>query len=54
MFVALLFVLCSTSISCREKSTGEKVEDAVEAVGEDIEEGVEEVGEEIEDATDDH
>ncbi len=38
--------------SCREKTTGEKLEDGIEEVGEGIEEGVEEIEDEIDDATD--
>ena len=37
----------------KEKSPGEKAEDAVEEAGDSVEEGAEEVGDEIDDATDD-
>ena len=57
---AKLFLLLFTSAlifsttSCREKTTGEKIEDGIEEVGEEIEEGAEEVKDEIDDATDDN
>ena len=48
-----LVALLTLSFSCREqKSTDEKVEDAIEETGESIENTAEEVGEEIEEATD--
>lgn len=47
---ALLFSLTS----CREKTTGEKIEDGIEKVGEDLEEGAEEIKDEVDDATDDN
>ena len=50
--VALIFAISTSIYSCREKTTGEKVEDAVESVGDDIEDGAEDVKEEIEKATD--
>ena len=52
----LLFAIMTISsiYGCREKSTGEKVEDKIEEVGDDIEEGVEEIEDEIDDATDDN
>lgn len=57
--VKLLLVLFVTSLmlgvtSCREKTTGEKIEDGIEEVGDKIEDGTEEVGDEIEDAVDDN
>ncbi|APQ18166.1 hypothetical protein [Maribacter hydrothermalis] len=43
----------STLTSCREeKSTGEKIEDAVDDTGDAIEEGAEEVEDAVDDATD--
>ncbi|MFN3756188.1 MAG: hypothetical protein ACK4RM_04470 [Flavobacterium sp.] len=39
-------------VSCKEKTTEEKVEDAVESVGNDIEKTAEEVGGAIENAVD--
>ncbi len=51
--ILTLAFFTTISISCREKkTTGEKVEEAVEEVGESVEEGVEEVKDEIDDATD--
>lgn len=45
--------IAATTFSCREKkTTGEKIEDAVEETGDKIEEGAEEVGDAVEDATD--
>ncbi|WP_062055368.1 hypothetical protein [Aquimarina longa] len=53
-FAALCLVI-ATTISCREKkTTGEKIEDAVEEVGDAVEEGAEEVKDAVEDATDDN
>ncbi len=50
---AAFCLIVSTTISCREKkSTGEKVEDAVEDVGDAIEDGAEEIEDAAEDATD--
>ena len=46
--VALIFAISTAVFSCREKTTGEKVEDAVESVGEDIEEGAKDVKEKVE------
>ncbi|WP_027394625.1 hypothetical protein [Aquimarina latercula] len=50
---AMCFLFAST-LSCREKTTGEKVEDAVEDVGDAVEDGAEEVKDAVEDATDDN
>lgn len=53
----ILFVLSfsvSTLNSCREKTTGEKVEDSMEEAGDDIEDAAEDAGDEIEDAVDDN
>ncbi|HET8886940.1 MAG TPA: hypothetical protein VFM70_11375 [Salinimicrobium sp.] len=48
IFLSLLALTFTLSIfSCRE-STGEKTEEAIEAIGEDIEDNAREVGEEIE------
>ncbi|HEA22078.1 hypothetical protein LCGC14_0949070 [marine sediment metagenome] len=44
----------STLTSCREKTTGEKVEDSMEDAGDDIEDAAEDVGDEVEDAVDDN
>jgi hypothetical protein len=45
----------TTLTGCRDtKSTGEKVEEAVDDAGDKVKEGVEEVGDEIDDATDDN
>ncbi len=52
-----LFVLSfsvSTLNSCREKTTGEKVEDSMDEAGDDIEDAADDVGDEIEDAVDDN
>ncbi|AXT53049.1 MULTISPECIES: hypothetical protein [unclassified Aquimarina] len=52
-FAALCLIVASTS--CREKkSTGEKIEDAVEEVGDAVEDGAEEVKDAVEDVTDDN
>jgi len=40
--------------SCREKTTGEKIEDGVEEVGDDLEDAGEDIKDEVEDATDDN
>lgn len=46
-------IIATVAIGCREKkSTGDKIEDAVEETGDKIEEGAEEVGDAVEDATD--
>ena len=50
--IALIFALSTTMYSCREKTTGEKIEDAAESVGDDIKDGAEEVKEEVEEAVD--
>ncbi len=52
----VLFALVTivAASSCREKSTGEKIEDGVEEVGEELEEGAEDIKDEVEDATDDN
>ncbi|TPN84463.1 hypothetical protein [Aquimarina algicola] len=52
--LSIVFISIIT-LSCREKkTTGEKIEDAVEDVGEGIEDGAEEVKDAVEDATDDN
>lgn len=55
LYVFLL--VCATSVmftSCRdEKTTGEKVEDAIDNVGDGIEDAADDVGDGIEDAGDD-
>lgn len=54
MFVFALMTVSFVS-SCREeKSTGEKIEDAVDDMGDGIEEGAEEVEDAVDDATDDN
>ncbi|MDB4293239.1 hypothetical protein N9954_07490 [Maribacter sp.] len=50
----LAFVTIIAVSSCREKTTGEKVEDAVEEVGDDVEDAVDDAGDAIEDAVDDN
>lgn len=52
LLMVSVFVFSVTS--CREKTTGEKIEDNIEEVGEDIEEGAEDIKDEVEDATDDN
>lgn len=48
-----LVLLMILSFSCREqKSTDEKIEDAVEETGESIEDAADEIEEEVEEATD--
>lgn len=55
LFLVLFVASLVFSItSCREKTTGEKIEDGIEKVGGDIEEGAEEIEDEIDDATDDN
>lgn len=54
LFIAL-FTLSLMTTSCREeKTTGEKVEEAVEDTGDAIEDAADDVGDEIEDVVDDH
>ncbi|WP_373516368.1 hypothetical protein [Pricia sp.] len=53
MLFALSFSV-STLNSCREKSSGEKMEDSMDEAGDDIEDAADEVGEEVEDAVDDN
>ncbi|GAB5472236.1 MAG: hypothetical protein Mars2KO_03350 [Maribacter sp.] len=53
MFLFAIVMIIAAS-SCREKTTGEKIEDGIEEVGEGIEEGAEEIKDEIDDATDDN
>ncbi|MBM1104588.1 hypothetical protein JQC67_00420 [Aurantibacter crassamenti] len=52
----LLFAFITTIAvsSCRETTTGEKVEDAVEEVGDEMEDGVDEIKDEVDDMTDDN
>lgn len=47
-----LVLMGALFVSCKEKTTEEKVEDAVEAVGNDIENKAEEAGDAIENAAD--
>lgn len=51
MFLFTIVTIIAAA-SCREKTTGEKIEDGVEEVGEEFEEGAEEIEDEIDDATD--
>lgn len=54
LFIAL-FTLSLITTSCREeKTTGEKIEEAVEDTGDAIEDTADDVGDEIEDVTDDN
>ncbi len=62
IFLVTVLSLFFLSLSgCREKTTGEKIEDGVEEVGdeledagEEVEDGVEEIKDEAEDAVDDN
>lgn len=58
LFIAM-FIL--TTMSCREKTTSEKIEDGIEEVGDELEdagddlkEGAEDIKDEVEDAVDDN
>ncbi|MBQ4820564.1 hypothetical protein [Aquimarina sp. MMG016] len=52
---AAMCLIVATTLSCREKkTTGEKIEDAVEETVEAVEDGAEEVKDAVEDATDDN
>jgi len=54
VYTLLFTISISSFTSCRdEKTTSEKVEQAIDDAGDNIEEGVEEVKDEIDDATDD-
>lgn len=54
LFIAL-FSLSLMTTSCREqKSTGEKIEEAVEDTGDAIEDAADDVSDEVEDAVDDN
>lgn len=48
------FVTIIAASSCREKTTGEKIEDGVEEVADDVEDAADDAGDAIEDATDDN
>ncbi|MBU3821818.1 hypothetical protein KO566_07075 [Flavobacteriaceae bacterium XHP0103] len=51
--LVLITVLSLTAFySCREKTTGEKVEDAIENTGDAIEDAADDTGDAIEDAAD--
>ena len=53
--LVLLFSLSVVFTGCREqKSTGDKIEEAVEDTGDAIEDAADDVGDKIEDATDDN
>ncbi|WP_323788920.1 hypothetical protein [Psychroserpens sp.] len=53
LFIAL-FILSIMTTSCREeKTTGDKIEEAVEDTGDAIEDAAEDIGDEVEDAVDD-
>ncbi|QCX01961.1 hypothetical protein FGM00_18250 [Aggregatimonas sangjinii] len=54
LMLMLTAVFVFSISSCREKTTGEKIEDGVEEVGEDVEDAVDDAGDEIEDAVDDN
>lgn len=56
LFLTLLALSFSvtTFTSCREKTTGEKVEDSMEEAGDDIEDAADDVQDEVEDAVDDN
>ncbi len=56
IFISVLSIvfLATITLSCREKTTGEKVEDAVEDVGDAVEDGAEEVKDAVEDVADDN
>lgn len=59
MYLLMLMFVTSTSLislnSCRDtKSTGEKMEDAVDDTGDAIEDAADDVEDEVEDATDDN
>lgn len=49
--IVSVFILSISS--CREKTTGEKIEDGVEEVGDGIEDAVDDTGDAIKDAADD-
>jgi len=54
LFIAL-FSLSLLTTSCREeKSTGDKIEDAVDDTGDAIEDAADDVADEIDDAVDDN
>ena len=41
LFLALFTLgICTTTMSCREQTTGEKVEDAIEDAGDEVEDAV--------------
>ena len=53
--LAYIFVIVMSMMaldSCRERTTGEKVEDSVEEAADDTEDAFEDAGDEIEDAVD--
>ncbi|MGB6153485.1 MAG: hypothetical protein WBG48_16010 [Pricia sp.] len=53
----MLFALslsATTLNSCREKTTGEMVEDSMEDAGDEIEDAADDVEDEVEDAVDDN
>lgn len=50
MFVFLIAFSMTTFNSCREKTTGEKVEDAVEGAADDAGDAIENAADEVEDA----
>jgi len=52
LVIAASFILSGTS--CREKTTGEKIEDSVEDVGDGIEDAADDTEDAIEDAVDDN
>lgn len=53
MLIFTVVTLIAAS-SCREKTTGEKIEDGIEETADEVEDAAEDVGDEIEDAVDDN
>ncbi|WP_333695366.1 hypothetical protein [Flavobacterium sp.] len=49
-----IILLGALFVSCKEKSTEEKVEDAIEAIGNDIEEKTDSVVQEVEETFEDN
>jgi len=47
-FILLTSILLLNLVSCKEKSTKEKFQDAIESAGENVEEAAEETGEKTE------
>lgn len=53
LFLVTVLTLIAAS-SCREKTTGEKIEDGIEETVDGVEDAAEDVGDEVEDAVDDN